>query len=270
MKFILFFCLGLAMVGCSSNNSEFIEIDNEPFEFPLKAGNYWNYDIENDNNTSSRDSLYVANDTIIGTNTYKKMKVKNNIATGFYSSSLQNNGVRVDGNKILLSGDLALNAGQSLPINLDLTLLDFIVFDSSTPLNEITTVKTGTFQQTVGGYPLTISYMLKSVRGNNFDTFNSPNGDSYTNVKSGKIILSATITTTQIVLGTTITLFVLPEQDIIVSEQFYAKNIGVIHTKTVTSYTLNPAAPPQLINQLGIPATATSEQNEFLDTYLIN
>lgn len=266
MKSTLLFCLLLCITACSSNDSEFNEVNNEPFEFPLKTGNYWNYDIENDNNTSSRDSLYVANDTIIGSNTYKKMKVKNDIATGFYSSSIQNNGVRVDGNKILLSGDLALNAGQSLPINLDLTLLDFIVFDSSTPLNEITSVKTGTFQQTVSGYPLTISYMLKSVRGNNFDTFNSPNGDSYTNVKSGKIILSANVTTT--LSGFPIVF--LPEQDILVSEQFYAKNIGVVHTKTVTGYTLNPNIPAQIINELGIPATATSEQNEFLDTYLIN
>lgn len=254
------------MVSCSSNDEEFIEIDNEPFEFPLKAGNYWNYDVENDNNTSGRDRLYVGDDIILSGNTYKEMKVTNNIATGFYSSYLQDNGVRLNGNKILLTGDLNLGAGQGSPINLDLALIDFIVFDSSTPLNQITTVKTGTFQQTVSGYPLTISYVLKSVRGDNFAAFTSPNGDSYTNVKSGKIILSVTVTTT--LSGFPIVF--LPEQDILVSEQFYAKNIGVVHTKTVSGYTLNPNIPAPVITQLGIPTVTNAVQNEFLDTYLIN
>lgn len=266
MKSILLFCLLLGMVSCSSNDGEINTVDNEPFEFPLKTGNNWTYDVENDDNTSGRDMLYVANDIVISGNTYKKMMVENNVATGFYSTSLKDNGVRLDGNKILLTGDLSLGAGQGSPINLDLNLLDFIVFDANTPISEITTVKTGTFQQTVSGYPLTISYVLKSVRGDNFASFNSPNGDTYTNVKSGKIILSATITTT--LSGFPIVF--LPEQNILVSEQFYAKNIGVVHTKTVTGYTLNPAIPEPVITQLGIPTTDNAVQNEFLDTYLIN
>lgn len=268
-KIATLFLVPLFLISCS-NDSSTEEVQVEPFSIPLETDNYWTYDVSDNSMNSFRDSLYVGNDTIIGSKTYKKMKVKDNIAFGFFSSSLRNNGVRVSGNKLFLSGDLSLNTGQNSPINLDLTLDDFIIFDADAPLGENPSTRTGTIQEVINGYPLLINYTLKSVGGQYFANYTSPNGDEYSNVRSGKIILSASISTTQVISGFPITIQVLPQQDVLVSEQFVAENIGVVHTNTVTSYTLNSSLPSEIVDQLGIPSTNTITQNEFLDTYLVN
>lgn len=270
MKNFLILLFFIGIISCSSSEDDIIAVSSGPFEIPLENGDYWTYEIQNENNIFNRDSLYVANDTMIMGKAYKKMKVKNDIAYGFYSNSLRNNGIRVDGNRILLSGDLSVDAGPNSPINLDLSLADFVIFDADAPLNANPSSRSGTIQEVIGNYPLTINYTLKSVGGTSFPNFTSPNGDAYTDVKSTKIVLSASITTTQIVFGTNVTIVILPEQNVLVSEQFIAKNIGVVHTNTVTSYTLNSQLPPSLISALNIPATNTTIQNEFLDTYLVN
>lgn len=250
--------LSTFFISCSSDDSN--NGNNNPadtFSIPISIGKYWTYDVVGATNT--RDSLFISNDTIISGNTYKKFKTKDNIATGFYSSSVRNNGVRELDGKLLLSGDLSLANGQQLPIGLDLSVLDFVIFKENASIDELLSTKTGSFQQTVQGLPLTINYTLKSKGGESIATFTSPNGDVYTNVKTSKILLNVTITT--VISGFPFT--VLPAQDVITSIQYLSNNIGVVYTNTVTSYSINST----IANQLGIPASDTQTQEEFLDTY---
>ncbi len=249
----------ILFISCSSDESG----TGSNFETPLTIGNYWTYDVEGQAGIT-RDSLYISNDTVIGSNTYKKFKTENDIATGFYSSALRNNGVRVSDDKLKLSGDLSLASGQTLPIAVDLTLSDFVIFNKNASNNQAlnSSPKTGTIQQTVSGYPLNINYSLQSYGGETLASFTSPNGDVYTDVKTTKIKLNVEITTT--ISGFPIT--ALASQDVLVSTQYLADGIGVVYTNTVTSYNLNSL----VATQLGVPATNSQTQEEFLDTYLVN
>lgn len=249
----------ILFISCSSDESG----TGSNFETPLTIRNYWTYDVEGQAGIT-RDSLYISNDTVIGSNTYKKFKTENDIATGFYSSALRNNGVRVSDDKLKLSGDLSLASGQTLPIAVDLTLSDFVIFNKNASNNQAlnSSPKTGTIQQTVSGYPLNINYSLQSYGGETLASFTSPNGDVYTDVKTTKIKLNVEITTT--ISGFPIT--ALASQDVLVSTQYLADGIGVVYTNTVTSYNLNSL----VATQLGVPATNSQTQEEFLDTYLVN
>ncbi|WP_313807387.1 hypothetical protein [Flavobacterium sp.] len=246
--------------SCSSDDSG--GEDNTPVNFtvPLTTGKYWTYDVT-DGTNNFRDSLYISGDTIIASKTYKKFKVKDDVATGFYSSSLRNNGVRESDNKLLLSGDLSVGAGQQLPIDLDLSLSDFIIFKKNAQTGAVLSTKSDSFQETYNGFPVTINYTLTSKGGTSIATFTSPNGDIYTNVKTAIIELNASATTT--IPGTTIPITIMDSQDVLVSTQYIADNIGVVYVNTVTSYTINEDA----ANQLGIPVSGTQTQEEFLDTY---
>ena len=257
--FLVTLLTSILFISCSSDDSG----TGSNFETPLTIGNYWTYDVEGQAGIT-RDSLYISNDTVIGSNTYKKFKTENNIATGFYSSALRNNGVRESNGKLKLSGDLSLASGQTLPIAVDLTLSDFVIFNKNASNNQAlnSSPKTGTIQQTVSGYPLNINYSLQSYGGETLTSFTSPNGDVYTNVKTTKIKLNVEITTT--ISGFPIT--ALAAQDVLVSTQYLADGIGVVYTNTVTSYSLNSL----VATQLGIPATSSQTQEEFLDTYLVN
>lgn len=252
------------MFSCSSDDSSSENSSN--FSTPLTVGSYWTYDVEGQAG-SNRDSLYIDSETTINSNAYKVFKTRDDLATGFYSSSLRNNAVRELNGKLLLTGDLAITAGETLPISLDLTLNDFIIFDKNASNNQALNAspKTGTINETINEYPLTINYSLQSFGGETLSSYTT-NGVTYTNVKSTKIKLNINITTVITVLGSPQTITALAPQDVLVSTQYLADGIGVIYTNTVTSYNLNS----YIANELGIPPTDTQTQEEFLDTYLIN
>lgn len=260
--FLTIFALSFAFISCSDDNDS----DNVDFNIPLTDGSFWVYRVTGQDFVT-RDSLYVSNDTIINSNTYKKMKTREVQPAGFYSASLRNNGLRKSNNKLLLSGNLAISGDLQLPINVDLNLYDFVIFDANASLNQQLGSKNGVIQENFDGIPLTINYNLKAIAGENYESFTSPNGDSYSNVKSTIIKLNVTITTVQeIIPGFPINITVLTPQDVIVSTQYIASGIGVVHTNTDTSYSINTT----IASELGIPASGSQNQKEFLDIYEIN
>ena len=261
------FLIATILFSCSNDTDS---AQSEPFVLPFNSSNYWTYDITDDTQNNSRDSLYVGNDTVINGKTYKKMKAKDNVAFGFYSNSLNNNGVKVSGNKLLLSGTFSLNNDQNLPFNFSLVLDDFIAFDADAPLEGNPSARTGVIQEIVNGYPLIINYVLKSVGGSSYPTYTSPDGNTYSDVKSGKIVLNIKVTSTQDVGGFPITFTILQPQDVIISEQFVAKNIGVVHTHTISQYNLDSQFAQEISNQLNIPTSYIGNQFEYLDTYVVN
>lgn len=264
---IALFIIATILYSCS-NDSEVVQ--SEPFILPYNSSNYWTYDVTDDAQNSFRDSLYVGNDTLINGKTYKKMKVKDNVAFGFYSNALHNNGIKVNGNKLLLSGTFSLSNDQNFPFNFNLVLDDFIAFDADSPLEGNPSVRSGIIQEEINGYPLIINYVLKSVGGTSYPTYTSPDGTTYNDVKSGKIILNIKITSTQDFGGFPITFTILQPQDVIISEQFVAKNIGVVHTHTISQYNLDSQIAEEISNQLNIPTSYISNQFEYLDTYVVN
>ena len=257
-KIFLLTLTSLAFISCSSDNESVA--DQTSFVLPATIGNYWVYDIEAAGNPTSKDSLFISRDTIIGSETYKKFETENNLATGFYSSSLKNNGVREFHNKLLLTGDLSINNGQ-LPVGLDLSLIDFVIFNANASNNETLSTKAGVINETINGYPITINYTLRSKCGESLAEFTSPNTDIYTDVKVTKVILNATISTS--ISG--INVPIITNQDVLTSLQYIANGLGVVHTNTTITYTIS-----QLIaDQLGVPATSTQIQNEFLTNYFV-
>ncbi|MQP24167.1 hypothetical protein GFJ94_03710 [Flavobacterium sp. LMO8] len=252
------------MFSCSNDDSDSENTNN--FSTPLTVGSYWTYDVEGQAG-SSRDSLFIDSETTISSNTYKVFKTRDDVATGFYSTSLRNNAVRESNGILLLTGELAISAGETLPIDLDLTLNDFVIFNKNVSNNQAlnSSPKTGTLNETINGYPLTINYSLQSYGGETLASYTS-NGITYSNVKSTKIKLNVSITTVITVLGSPQTITALTAQDVLVSTQYLADGIGVVYANTVTSYNLNSF----IAGELGIPTSDSQTQEEFLDTYLIN
>lgn len=260
---LTFLCATSLFISCSDDE----ETGNGSYNVPLTDGNYWTYDVDSEG-TLTRDSLYISGDVVMNSKTYKKFQTKDDVATGFYSSSLRNNGVRKSSSKLLMSGNLSLAAGQDLPINLDLTLDDFVIFNSNASNNQTlnSSPVTGTIEETYQGYPITINYSLQSYGGESLSTFTSPNGDVYSNVKATKIKLNVSVTTVQTIGSITIPITVLAPQDLIISTLYTAKDIGVVYTNTDTTYSINAT----IADQFGIPATGSQNQKEYLDVYLVD
>lgn len=250
------------LFSCTPENSN----DSETNFMPLSIGNHWKYNVVTSGQTT-RDSLYISRDTTINSKIYKKFKTKNS-PTGFFSSSLNKNALRKEGNSLLLTGMLALDFGVGIPINLNVS--DFTIFNESATNNQQLSTISGTINQTISSIPLVIDYTLKSIAIESLPTFTS-NGKNYTDVKRVKTILNVKITTTTtvIIMGV-VTPFIttlLSPQDVVVSNQYYSKNIGMVFTNTIINYNLN-ALPAGI--SLPIPSSGSQSQDEYLFMYNVN
>jgi len=267
-KFLIVSLILIFLTSCSSDSDNNSDDGNEaPTEFlPLKNNNYWTYDVDSDINNPgplTRDSIYVANDTLINAVTYKKLKTLA-VPTGFFSSTLRNNGIKIDGSKLLMTGNFSLNLG--LPSTVDVGVTDFIFFKESAAVGQVLSTTSGTINQTVQTYPLTIDYTLKSVYNGSQASYLFPNGDDYADIRKTKVILNLKITTVQTVSGIPVTITLMPAQDVIVSNQYYSRNVGMIFSNTVINYQLNSI--PGVT--LPIPSTFNQTQEEYIKSFLIN
>jgi hypothetical protein len=251
-------------LSCSSDDSGNDNVTSTADFLPLNAGNYWVYDVESDvEEGSGRDSLYVANDTVINGNTYKKFKTLN-MPWGFYTSALANNGVRKSDDKLLLNGSAAVNFSEDLPFSVDVT--DLVIFKENTSGNELLGSVSDVLSQPYDeNTTLEFDYTLTSTAKENLATYTA-GGTQYTNVKPIEIKLSMNVTAVVEFSGTSFPINVMPQQDIIVSTQYYAEGIGVVHVVTDFEYALSDVS--QLPIDLPLPSSAAVHQEEVLDTYV--
>lgn len=253
----------LALASCSSDSSNGGNATNY---LPLETGNFWTYRVQGDA-ISERDSLYVSNDTVINSKTYKKFKTLFQ-PFGFYSNSLHDNGVRKEGASLLLSGSAGLNLGDVFPI--DLTLNDFVIFNENAAVNEQLSSMSGIIEQDYQGYPLKLEYTMKSVSVETLPVFISPDDEVYADVKKVKTTLNLKITTTVTIPGIPfpVSITIMNAQDVVSSFQYYSKDIGMVYANTTISYQLQDLSSYGVT--LPIPSSGTQTQEEFLDTYQVD
>lgn len=249
--------------SCSSDDDNGNNGNSTAVYLPMDNGNYWVYNTSTEGaegaaDASGRDSLYVANDTVIGANTYKKFKTLA-ASTGFYSGSLSGNGVRLSGGKLLVTGSTSIAVSEDIPFSIAIT--DFAFFDANATSGQQIGSTSGSFQQTIQGLPLTFTYTLKTTAGDDAESL-IVNGSNYTNIKT-----VLTTLTLKIALDT-FSLTMLPQQDVLVSTQYFAEGVGMI--KTSTDITYNLADFSSLGITLPIPQSGSAHQDEVLDTYSVD
>lgn len=271
-KILFLVVFSLTLFSCSNEEVAGNGEETITTSLPIASGNFWNYKVYTAATTDTpeswdNDKLYVENDFLINGISYKKMKTLET-PFGFYSGTLNNNGLRIDGNKIKLTGAVSFDAG--LPTALNFDVLDFIVLKEGAPSGEELSTTSGSFVETVDGYPLTFEYSLKSITDGTLNSLTS-DGDLYTEITKTKIILNLKIYTIQTIPGvpTPISIPIMNAQDVLISTQYYSKNIGLVYNKTDLNYTLNQI-PAGFNITISFPSSGSQTQEEFLDTYLIN
>ncbi len=253
-RILIAFAFVSVLFSCSSDDSG----SGEPTNFlPLESENFWKYNVTLDGTEAGQDHLYVGNDTLVGFKIMKTMAQP----VGFFSSSLRHNALKIAGGKIKLTGKLGLNLGDAFPV--DIPVENFVMFNESASTNEELGSVDGVIEQTLGEYPLTINYTVKSVNLETLASYTTPAPDNktYTDVKKVKMVMNMEVST-QLFPAPFPAATVMDSQDVVVSYQYYAKNIGMVYANTVIEYELN-----ELPVELPFPASGTQNQYEFLDSY---
>lgn len=255
-SFLVLFVLALC-TGCDDSSST----STSAF-FPLTTTSAWVYDVKIDAQNAGRDSLFVNGETVINGNTYKNLETKST-PNGFYTNILNNNSVRNEGDKLLITGTTGLAPNEFLPIGIDVT--DFVLFKANSNNNAQLDAISGVVEQDLQNLPLKIEYNLKSVFKESLPTYTVPGRESYTNVKVIRLIANLKVTTQYIlpVLNSPITITILSPQDVIVSTQYYAEGIGMIYSKTDVNFQINDFSQFNIV--LPIPQQGSSTIEEFLD-----
>lgn len=250
---LLLFAGAALSLSCSSDDDASAPpVDSDTVYLPVDAGNYWVYNVSG-SLQNGRDSLYVANDTVIATKTYKKFKTKTG-PSGFYSGALNNNGVRKEGDKLLVTGSADVNFSEDFPFTIAIT--DLVLFQESAAVNEELSRVTGSITETYNSIDFKLDYILTTTAKEDVATL-TVSGEQFNNVKTVETRINLKISLVAFPLE------VLPAQDVLVSKQFYAKDTGVIKTETNFTYTI----PATFATQFSIPATANETQQELLVDY---
>ncbi|HEX8269658.1 MAG TPA: hypothetical protein VF581_07170 [Flavobacterium sp.] len=262
MKKILFSAVFAALfVSCSTEDDSPPDTNPALSEYlPLADENYWTYDVEGAT-VSGRDSLYVANDTVINGTPHKRMET-GDVPFGFYSGALKNNGIRNANGSLMVSGAFGLDLGETFPV--DIALNNFVILSDDASANQELSSVSGEIEQTFEGYPLILDYTLSSTATQTLPSFTSPNGDVYTDVKVVRQTLNMKISYTTDDFGFPITIPILQSQDVLVSNTYFAKNIGMVYAQTTYSYDLEDLSQAGI--ELPIPSSGMEVQEEFLDT----
>lgn len=260
-KIVLLLFSASLLIACSNDDSDNNGPATGAIYLPLTAGNFWTYDVDG-TTVSGRDSLYVANDTVISGETYKRMQTQF-IPFGFYSGSLKNNGARYSNGSVIVSGNANFYLGETFPI--ELALSNFTILkENATDGQQLSSVD-GTIEQVYQGYPLNIDYALTSTAQQTLPSYTSPDGTTYTDVKQVKLTMNLAISTT-IDFGFPIDVPILQSQDVVVSTMYFAKDIGMVYASTVLSYNLEDFSAAGV--ELPIPSSGSETQQEFLDVYV--
>lgn len=263
---IPFAAVALFFMSCSSDDSSANPNENNTptADFlPLQEGNYWVYNVESETAPAGQDHLYISGTETINGKVYDKFLTQE-APMGFYSSSLYNSGVRQEGDKLLVTGQTQFAFAEGVPLDINVT--DFVIFKENAVSGQILGTTSGTINQTIEGYDLQINYVLTTTAKGSLAT-HTAGTHTYNDVKKVETVLNLTISSPVTIGGVQSSVTIMPAQNAVVSTQYYAKEIGVVHVETDINYNLSPFAQNL---PLPVPTSFNDHQEEVLSSYNVN
>ena len=285
MKYFKTYCIALLVLttafSCSDDDSD---TPNDPTNenpntvagnyFPLTVSDYWNYDVENTNNTTSEttmstDNLYVISETA---GVYD-LDVNNGlIANGTMDSYLSNVSLARNETTLISNGALELPAEISDLIDFEININNIVLYDTEANNDVELSSNSSSVQQDFNGVPVTISYTLfsKSV---DFSEEMMINGSNYDNVLTTKLVLNLNVAATLSVQGIPFNINIIEPQNVLVITNYFSKNIGLIKAEANTSYTISPTAISALELagfEINVPTSGSTTNIQNLTTYSVN
>ena len=273
------------LAGCSSNDdNDGGDYNNDPIignYFPSVANNLWIYDVENTSSTNpeidfDNESDFLKVNTATG-NTFTLQVDNNNndIPYGTMNEILSAGTLTMGESTLSYSGSLELPDEFSQFSNQTISLQNVLLYDLNASNNSVLTEVSDTIEEQLmlaeNTVPLVIDYTLTTKK---ISTSNSMtvSGESYSNVIKTRLELNVTIYVVIPVLGN---MNVISNQDVLVIDNYFAEDIGLIKSEAEQSYDINQAFLDVLNSfeppiDLGIATTFQVENVQELDDYLFN
>lgn len=197
---------------------------------PLKTGNNWTYNVTT-GITVEVDMLTVASNT----GSRYTLSSNPNPGNGVMTNLLASGELNEDGGKLVANGAFSLaNLGFG---NFNVTIVNGVINDQNARNGSETFTTSGMFSEMVQNFPLTVNYTAKNFQRADLATI-TVNGITYDDVEHSQLIINANIVSPITVAGISQNITLLRAQDIIVIDNYWAKDIGLIKSDNQLDYVL--------------------------------
>jgi hypothetical protein len=220
--------------GDDNTNDPNIEEVAENF-FPLVVGNSWDYEntlsSPSQQDIVSNETLSVSTTSEVSGDTVYELNSDNPVGSGPVTLALSQGKLNKSNSSLLYTGEFGLGLNNFPEINF--TLENTVIFDTSVSSGTELFSQDETIEQEFQGIPLTIDYTLTTIKGDNFDTYET-NGVTYDNVISSQLIVNLEITA-NITDPLPVSVTIVQSQDAVVVTNFFADGVGLIESETDTA-----------------------------------
>lgn len=234
---------------------------NTNFSFlPLAVNNNWNYDVTI-GTTAATDMLTVA--TASGT-TYT-LTANPNPANGVMTNLLTSGDINENQGQLIINGAFSLSdLGLG---DFDINIVNGVLNDQNATNGAETFSTSGMFSQTVQNFPLVINYTAKNFQRADVAS-KTVNGVTYTNVEHSQLVINASIVSPITIAGITQNITLMRAQDVIVIDNFWAQDIGLIQSDNELDYMLEDFSAFGIA--LPVPQAANILSVQALTSYTVN
>ncbi len=266
MKNIFTLFLAIGLVACNSDDEVNETSINTTNYFPTSANSTWTYNNtdQNDETPDTIDEMSVNGTEQNNGNTFTNLDTTAAMANGFMVGVLTDNLVRRDGGQLIINGTLGapIEGFPAISVPLD----NVVLYDANAENGATLSTLTGTITETLMDLPLTFSYTSTSSQVEALATYTNGN-QTYTDVIRSRIVLNLAVSTAIEIGNTSLNLPILSAQDVLIVDNYYAAETGLVFSQAVVDYELEDLG--SLGVELPIPEQDTQISSATLATFSI-
>lgn len=262
MKKILMLLLTVGLIACNSDDDSNDTATITTNYFPTSANSTWTYS-NTDQNGDTEDSMFVNGTEQTNGNTYTNLDTEAT-ANGFMVGVLTNNLVRRDGGQLIINGELSAPI-EGFP-EISIPLNDVVLYNANVATGEALSTLSDNFTETIMEIPLTFEYTTTSIQGAALETYTSGN-ETYTDVIRSRIVLNLSVSTSIVIGATTLVVPILSAQDVLVVDNYYAADTGLVFSQATIDYQLEDISTTGI--ELPIPDSDTQVSTTTLASFSI-
>ena len=266
VNYLIYLFLAIVSFSCSSDdeNTHNETTSQDSLYFPLNPNSYWTYSNISEQGSTS-DSLYFNGTQNQNGVTYTNLDARTP-ATAFMTNLLSQNLVRSNSSEFLLFGELSTPPVEGFP-EISIPLDNVVLFDTELPFNTVLSSFNGEIEELINEILLVIEYAVKTEQKEHLDNY-SVNGRVFDNVIKSRIVVTLAITAEiEVLPGVILPVPILSNQEVLIVNNFFASNTGLIASEALTQYELEDLSGTGI--DLPFPTEASSTTTQSIDQFFI-
>jgi len=282
LKLLYLFCSLFLITSCSSSDDSATP-PSDPVGgdfFPSSLNDSWTYDVTNTNDTDPTLNFNATDIVTIdtaGSSSYSTQVNSGTMPANGTTNALFDSGTFTKTNtNLIFNGDLTLPDDLELPVDFDISLTNFSVYDLNASDQDIIGSSSGVINDNVDfdgqSIPITINYTITNTKQPDLNSF-VVNTVTYNTIIHTTIRVNITVT---LDFGGFIgSQNLLNSQDVLVLDHYFAQDVGLIQSEADQSFMLNQTLLDLLASLPGgitidFPTSGSSTNVQDLESFTVS